>query len=161
MGRSLIARRRRHARYRREDEEAYYEKSAHQHSVPGDSGLEEADASMTNVMTPASADAYPDRQIHFGGSVPQIPEAMYTPQNYGIEYPPETNHHQAVAQGERLRNAQIDDRQSHPSSRFIPGHVIANPHNGNSARLASPVIVRGTPEYDQLYETTAGSSHAI
>jgi len=144
-----IARRRRHARYRREDEEAYYEKAAQQQSAPGDSGLEEAEASMTNIMTLASTDAYPDRRIHFGATTPQAGEVAYTPQNYGIDFPPETNYQANASNGQ--------------PSHFAPARPLAHPQFGNSTGLALPTVhdAASSEEYDPFYNTAAGGSYAI
>jgi hypothetical protein len=154
MARHCIARKRRHARYRRQDEEAYFEKSAQQHGEPGDSGLDEAEASMTNIMTPASTDAYPDRQIHFGATTPQVPEVTYAPQDYGIEYPPGTNYHQAEFQyGSNTENVIQGVRRPSPLSQITPGHPISDPHN----RSLGPIA---TADHDAFYNL-AGPPHAI
>lgn len=152
FGYNFMVRRRRRARYR-EELEAYYEKSA---APPqggpgegglGDSGLEEAEASMANVMTPASPDAYPDRQIHFGATDSPV---MYTPQIYGIEYPPGTKYHQAVAAADyQLSDGTQDYNGPGPSgasSQFTSGYPDAHAHNGGSANFmptskGSPYVV--------------------
>jgi hypothetical protein len=153
MGRSVIARRRRRARYRREDEEAYAEKPTQQYG--GDSGLDEVEASMTNIMTPASADAYPDRQIHFGATPPlQVPEVMYTPQDYGIEYPPGTNYHHADFQ--YGSNAETVTHYRPSLSQSTPGHPIVDPHHGNLV----PIDGRDVADNDLFYNNS-GPSYAV
>jgi len=97
------------------DDEAYFEKYEDHNASADDlgdvgGGYGNVEPVVTDVMAPAAADAYPDREVHYGPTDAQpygpaviqpyenTHDATYAPQEYGIEYPPGTAYTSAVAQ---------------------------------------------------------------
>lgn len=168
---------RRRARRQDEDDEVYFEKYRdpepqvqNDHNDFGGMGQDSID-----VVTHASPDSYPDRNIHYGAT-PSPNNEIYeyeNPQQYGVEYPPGTAYAAAAAQqgqyqygadqsqgqgtygGEyNYNNAGVGaDQYYSDQTRTSPGsHPFADPSNANRRAAAPPVGGSPTnPSHDDAY----------
>jgi len=160
-----VVRRKRRVRPR-DDAGSYFEKYTPR-TPTVDGGGEDLEPNSAEVMTPAATNAYPDRGIHYGS------EDVYTPSDYGIEYPPGAEYNgqeyndAAYAYGAcQVLSEPPNLTQSHASaSSFMPLHPYADPQNSSSMTgLAPPVTYRdsssrasGYPQSVDSFYGAAGS----
>lgn len=144
-----VMKRHRRARAAIEDEE-FFEKypsgdfGSEPHSPPGF-----GTGSIPDItMTAATPDAYPDREIHYGQS---NSNAVFTPVDYGIAYPPpgapDDNSTPASGSG----NAYEDAAPSH-------SHPFADPANA-SYTTAAPPVTFPRPTYGRAQEMVSTDSY--
>ncbi|KAK7695774.1 hypothetical protein QCA50_000411 [Cerrena zonata] len=169
---------RRRARRQDEEDEVYFEKYRDpepqvQNDNSHDFGGMGQDS--VDVVTHASPDSYPDRNIHYG-TTPSPNNEIYeyeNPQQYGVEYPPGTAYAAAAAQQGQYQYG-VDQSQSQGAyggeynynnagtganqyyddqARTSPGsHPFADPSNTTRRAAAPPVGGSSTnPSYDDAY----------
>ncbi|KAA1466702.1 hypothetical protein DENSPDRAFT_876741 [Dentipellis sp. KUC8613] len=197
VGTRFVRRRRAARRMSDEDDAAYFEPKFpvnHTYSDIGDSSHSRPDlgsgplgASATSVAAaPATAEAYPDRAIHYGHS-PDARANVYTPTDYGIAYPPGTtfapqneepapNNEDAYDPYSAYSPANPEPVYHEPAYRVhkpsplaesstAATHPFADPVNVRTPRAAPPVSYRSDSQYshsvDSFYGTTSGASHAL
>ncbi|TFY56221.1 hypothetical protein EVG20_g9015 [Dentipellis fragilis] len=197
VGTRFLRKRRAARRMSDEDDAAYFEPKFpvnHTYSDIGDSSHSRHDlgsgplgASATSVAAaPATAEAYPDRAIHYGPS-PDARADVYTPTDYGIAYPPGTtfapqneeptpNHEDAYDPYSAYSPANHETAYHEPAHRVhkpsplsesstAAKHPFADPVNVRNQRAAPPVSYRGDSQYspsvDSFYGTASGAGHAL
>jgi hypothetical protein len=126
---------------------------------------------MTEAMTPAPVDAYPDRQIHYGNidTSQQSEHAIYDA--YAIGYPPAGDYPTQSYQqdGQHYQEAYVEPSASSssvtPSTPYSPSHPFADPHNTSyGTGFAPPVSFRDPGArgsgYGQSIDSFYGASAA-
>ena len=159
---------RRRARRQDVEDEIYFEKyqdpapTGHDDHYNNSNDFGGMGQDATDVITHASPDSYPDRNVHYGNT-PSPNNQMYdygNPQEYGVEYPPGTAYAAAAAQqgqyqygvdqsqgqgayggGYNYNNAGAGGDQYYNSqARTSPGpHPFADPSNVTRQTAAPPV----------------------
>lgn len=143
---------RRRARLRDEEDEVYFEKYRDPEppftSAPtAPSGPSDTSYNISSATRPATHDAYPDRSMHYGAPGGGQAYGNPHPQQYGMEYPPNTAY-AAAAQGGQYQY-QESAGYSQPGS-----HPFADPQN-SSRQTAAPPVAR--PAYGNTVEPYYGS----
>ena len=138
----------------------------------GDGHLEEPEPIVTEAMAPAAPDAYPDRQIHYGGTqLPQEEQNMYYDGNgvgylLGAEYAQQNGSHEQEQAtyyhgGYDTQAAQSAQPSLPPTnSQYPSNHPFNQPRNTQSTGLA-PVAFRQPPARGYGYEQSIDSFYGV
>jgi hypothetical protein len=136
------------------EDDAYFEKYAPQDNatIAGaptiDGTIEDPESNMTEAMAPAPADAYPDRQIHYGNlDTSQSEHAIYDA--YAIGYPPAVDYPPQATSYEQ-NGTHYQETYAEPASAssvatsapYPPSHQYPDPHNASYTGFAPPVSFR-------------------
>ncbi|KDQ64333.1 hypothetical protein JAAARDRAFT_187676 [Jaapia argillacea MUCL 33604] len=169
----------------REEDEEFFEKDrhfndhnhdmteAHSSSAVGYGGV----GSSADVVAPASVDAYPSRDVHYGPPPTQAynqQSARYTPSAYGISYPPNAAYGSAAPRDGQYQQSgyatndynqayyQTDSSQlQHPGSSTSPppSHPYADPTLLARSGGAPPVVTSPTPTHESVDSYYGSSQH--
>ncbi|KAI0796883.1 hypothetical protein C8Q75DRAFT_729721 [Abortiporus biennis] len=154
----------RQRRRRDEEDDAYFEKYQEQDSATGNhnhytTNLGGLGESAVDVTVPASTDAYPDRNVHYGAGAYDQAQYDQTQYEQAYDYPQGTAYAAASQGGQYQYNGYAGQQQA--ASRTSPGpHPFADPHNSLRPSAAPPVNQPYAQSVDYYYGASSEGSHA-